>query len=89
MTHLLVSVSWFIYHPKNGDFGKPTTVWYYDIFESSGIYDLLPIQFIQGRSISLVDKLDGESVLFVLVCHDYHLFQTFITYCNHYYCHCN
>ena len=31
--HLLVSLSWFRHHPKNTELGKPTTVWYHDLFE--------------------------------------------------------
>ena len=38
-THIiLVSLSWFRYHPKNSEFGKPTTVWYCDLFESFGMW---------------------------------------------------
>ena len=36
----LVSLSWFKIHPKNTDFGKPVTVWYYDLFEPDGISNL-------------------------------------------------
>lgn len=67
-THLLVSLSWFRYHGKNSDFGKPTTVWYHDLFESFGIHSLIPVQFLQLRSVSLIARLDGESVLFVSMC---------------------
>lgn len=64
-SHLLANFSWFKYHPKNDNFGKPVTVWYHDLFESCGIYSMIPIQFIESRSVSVIDKLDGESVLFV------------------------
>lgn len=64
-SHLLVNLSWFKYHPKNVAFGKPVTVWYHDLFEPCGIHSMIPIQFIKSRSVSLIDKLDGESVLFV------------------------
>ena len=67
-THLLADVSWFKCHPKNTNFGKPTTVWYYDLFESPGIHTFLPVQFLQCRAVSLIDTLDNESVLFVCSC---------------------
>lgn len=70
-SHLLVSLSWFKFHPKCYEFGKPLPVWYYDLFESCGIHSLIPVQFLQCRSISLVDKLDGESVLIICPCIDY------------------
>ena len=70
-THLLVAVSWFKCHPKCHEFGKPLTVWYYDLFEACGIHSIIPVQFIHCRTISLIDKLDGESVLFVCPCIDY------------------
>ena len=58
--HLLASLSWYKAHPQNKSFGKPISVWYYDLFEYCG---LVPVQFLVTRAISLVDKLDGESVL--------------------------
>ena len=64
ITSTLVSLSWFKMHPKNEDHGKPTTVWYHDLFELDNIYSLIPVQFILARCTTLVDKLDGESVLF-------------------------
>lgn len=70
ITHLLVLLSWFRYHPKNNDFGKPTTVWYHDLFESFGIHSLIPVQFLRSRAVSLITKLDQESVLFVCPCID-------------------
>ena len=60
-------LSWFKYHPQNTTFGKLLTVWYSDIFEIGGICSLIPVQFIKCRTVALVDKLDGESVLFVHV----------------------
>ena len=69
-SHLLVSLLWFKYHPKHSEFGKPTTVWYYDLFESFGTHSLIPVQFLQSRTVSLVDKLDGEYVLFLCPCID-------------------
>ena len=63
--HLLVSLSWFRCHPRNSDFGKPITVWYYDLFESFGIHSLIPVQCLQSKSVSLISKLEQESFLFV------------------------
>lgn len=65
--HLLCSLSWFKPHAKCNSFGKPTTVWYYDLFDHCGI---VPVQFLVSRAVSLLDKLDGESVLFVCPCMD-------------------
>ena len=41
------------------------SVWYYDLFDYCG---LVPIQYLDTRAVSLVDKLNGESVLFVIPC---------------------
>ena len=68
VTHLLASPSWFKPHPKSSDFGKPLTVWYNDLFEPGGLHSYLPVQFLTNRTVSLVDRLDGESVLFVCPC---------------------
>lgn len=62
--HLLAHLSWYKMHPKHSNFGKPVYVWYHDLFEDCGIYSLIPVQFIKCRSVALIDKLDGESVLF-------------------------
>ena len=67
-SHLLVSLPWFRYHPKNMDFGKPVTVWYHDLFEPHGSHSLVPVQFIKSRAIALIDELDDESVQFVVPC---------------------
>ena len=69
-THLLVSLSWFRIHPKHGEFGKPTTVWYSDFFESFGIYSIIPVQLLQSRTVSIIDRLNEESVIFVCPCID-------------------
>ena len=63
MTHLLVNLSWFKYHPKNVAFGKPITLWYHDLFEDCGIHSFIPVQFIRSRSASFIDKLDDESIV--------------------------
>ena len=64
---ILVALSWFKYHPKNSDFGKPIN----DLFENDGIHSLIPIDYIVCRCVALIDKLDGESVLFVSPCIDF------------------
>lgn len=64
--HLLVSLSWFKPHPKHLIFGKPVTVWYYDLFEFYAIYSLVLVQFIVNRAVGLIGKLDGETVLFLV-----------------------
>ena len=68
---VLAGLSWFKFHPQNTKFGKPTTVWYHDLFESDGLHSLVPISFISCRCVSLIDILDGESVLFVCPCVNY------------------
>ena len=70
-TNVLVCLSWFKYHSQNTTFGKPLTVWYRDVFEIGGVCSLIPVQFIKCRTVALVDKLDGESVLFVCPCVDF------------------
>ena len=47
---------------------------YYDVFEVGGMHSLVPIQFVKCRTVSLVDKLDGESVLFLSPCIDFLMF---------------
>lgn len=64
--HLLADLSWYKIHPESDAIGKPVSIWYYDLFESDGIYSLLPIQFIKSRSASLIDKYNGgETVLYI------------------------
>ena len=61
--HLLAYVSWYKSHPQCHSFGKPVSVWYYDLFEYCGV---VPVQFLVSRAISLVDKLNGESVICIV-----------------------
>ena len=70
MSHVLVSLSWFKYHPKHSEIGKPVYVWCYDMFESFGVHSVVPVQFLQSRTVSLIDKFDEECVLFVCPCID-------------------
>ena len=63
--HLLAYLSWFKVHPKNDLFGKPVSVWYYDLYDYCGF---VPVQYITSRSLALMDSLDGESVFFVVPC---------------------
>lgn len=63
--HLLASLSWYKAHPRNESFGKPTSVWYHDLFEYCG---LVPIQLCISRAVTLIDKLNGEFVLFAVPC---------------------
>ena len=67
-SHLLVYLSWYKCHPKVNSIGNPVTVWYEDLFEPYGIHSIIPVQFISCRSVSLKQKLDGETVLFVCPC---------------------
>ena len=75
-THLLACISWFKHHSDQAALGnlKPMTIWEYDIFEPPGNHSIIPVQFIQSRAVSLVDKLnepDGPTVLFVVPCIDF------------------
>lgn len=63
--HLLCFLSWFKDHSECSSFGKPVTVWYFDLFEHCG---LVPVQVLFSRAVSLADKLNNESVLFVCPC---------------------
>lgn len=62
--HLLINVAWFKSHPKKDAYGKPVTIWYHDLYED--FITIVPVQFVKSRSVSLVNKLDGESVLFAV-----------------------
>ena len=53
-THMLVHVSWFNCHPQKFVCGKPVTIWEHDIFE---LKNIVPIQLLCSRTVSLVDKL--------------------------------
>lgn len=70
-THMLINLSWFLYHPKKDVFGKPITVWYNNLFEPCGVHTIVPVQLVKCRSVSLVDKLDHEDVFIVIPCIDF------------------
>ena len=63
-THVLVNLSWFLYHPKNTQLGKPITIWCHDLFEPCGIHTFVPIQLVKCRCVSLVDVIDNEDVFY-------------------------
>ena len=66
--HTLMCCSWFQLHPGKDEYGKPITVWENDLFET-GVYNLLPVQFILSRTVSLIDNV-GElgNALLVVPC---------------------
>ena len=64
-THLLVSLSWYEAHPLSDYCGEPVSIWHYDLFEYS---NLIPVQLIVSRAVSLKDTMNGEIVLFVVPC---------------------
>ena len=68
--NVIVSVSWFRQHPLKNSCGKPLTVWENDIFETS-ICTLIPIQFVNGRTVSLVDIVGLSNALIVCPCVDF------------------
>ena len=51
--HMLVSLSWFLYHPNFESKGKPVTVWCHDLFELPGVHTIVPVQLIKNRVVSL------------------------------------
>ena len=63
-THLV----WDRHHTLKDNYGKPITVWEYDLFETPGIHGYVPVQFIICSTASLVDKPnEGDpSLLFVV-----------------------
>lgn len=66
-TFLLFHAAWYKPHQEKDKFRKPVTVWESDIYEIRN-FDLLPVQFVKSRTVSLTDKLDsGETVLLVHV----------------------
>lgn len=66
--HLLAYLSWFKPHPQSSMFGKPVSVWYHDLYDS---YSFIPVHLLVSRSVSLIDNLNGESVLFIVPCVDF------------------
>lgn len=67
-TVLLISLSWFKFHHKMLSLGKPLTVWCPDIFEPEGIHSIIPVQMFDSRVVSLLTKIDDETVLIVCPC---------------------
>ena len=64
-----VCVSWFKEHLHNSHYGNPVTVWEPDVFETTFSYDLLPVNFIACRTVSLIDEIDDlGNALFVVPC---------------------
>ena len=68
ITFLLVTLSWFKFHPGMLRLGKPLTIWCSTVFEIDGIYSIVPIQLIQSRTISLISDLNNEPVLIMCPC---------------------
>jgi len=64
-THLVAYLSWYEEHPQKCACGKPVTIYYHNLFQHTGF---IPIQYITSRAISLVDELNGETVMFVVPC---------------------
>lgn len=64
-THMFVCLSWYRCHPKMFSLGKPLSVWCHD-FELCN--NILPVQFIKHRTVSLSTKIDNKSVLIACPC---------------------
>ena len=67
---IIASVSWFQQHPNKNICGKPLTIWENEIFETT-MSNLIPIQYIHCRTISLVDIVDVSNALIVCPCVDF------------------
>ena len=63
LNHILVSLSWFQFHPQVDYFGKPLSVWCHDLFEGGS--HIIPIQFLNSRGLSVLSKINDETVLVV------------------------
>lgn len=71
--NFLVCLSWYKVHSCSSQFGKPLSVFYDDLFEGDGIHSLIPLQYyIKCQSVSLLDKLNGETVRFFSPCINFH-----------------
>lgn len=69
LNHMLVSLSWFQFHPQKDYFGKPLSVWCHNLFEAGS--HIIPIQFIKCRIVSLLSKINDKTVLVVNPCIDF------------------
>ena len=67
-TVLLVALSWYQFHPKMLLLGKPLTLWCSSIFETQGLYSIVPIQMIKSRTVSTLIKINHECVLAMCPC---------------------
>ena len=61
ITHLVAYVSWFESYPQSS-VCKPVSVWY----NNDTQIGFIPVQSVVCRTVTLVDDLDGRSVLFVV-----------------------
>ena len=68
--NVIASVSWFQQHPLKHSCGKPLTIWENEIFETSNC-TLIPIEFINTRTVTLVDKVGLSNALIVCPCVDF------------------
>ena len=67
-SHLLVSLSWFKFHRLMFELGKPLTLWCPDL---DGIHTTIPIKFVKNQAISVISRINDESVLTVCPCIDF------------------
>ena len=67
-THLFANLSWFLYHPKHTQLGKPISIWYHDLFEARGVHSFLPVKLIKCCCVSLTDVIDNEEVFVTVPC---------------------
>lgn len=64
--HYFAFVQWFEQHPSRRLFGDPVELWCHDIYEQHGPASYLPIQRIQSKFVAGEDKVEDETLLFVM-----------------------
>ena len=48
--------------------GKPLTVWCSSVFETEGVYSIVPVQLVKHRTVSVVTEIENEPVLVMCPC---------------------
>ena len=67
--HYFAFVLWYEEHPSKELLGKPIEIWCHDIFEALGPASFLPVQRIYTKFVAGTDKIDQETLLFVMPLH--------------------
>lgn len=67
--HIFAFVQWFEVHPLRHLLGDAVELWCHDTFEDPGPASFLPVQRIQSKFVAGEDKMDEETLLFVMPLH--------------------